>query len=270
MGHAERLAGLGTWEMEVESGALGPSQGLNALFGFPADAIVDVPGLKGGFVGYDFSMNTKRSYHDSCGLAQALDLVGERWALLVVRELVFGPKRFTDLHQACRASARTSSRNGSPSSNRSASSTSDVFAARGRVGLRPHRLGARARRVPDGAGRWGARSPSFDTSNPLSADSVMMSIRTMFQPAAAHDLTVTLNAILGDDLFVVHINRGSITVKRGSADDADATIETDAKTLAQILYEGRDPAEGATITGDADAIDRFRSAFSLPEPASVA
>lgn len=42
-------------------------------------------------------MNSKRSYNDACAAAHALDLVGERWALLVVRELMLGPKRFTDL-----------------------------------------------------------------------------------------------------------------------------------------------------------------------------
>src|SRR6266700_1804746 len=42
-------------------------------------------------------MAAKRTYSDPCGIARALDLLGERWALLVVRELVLGPKRFTDL-----------------------------------------------------------------------------------------------------------------------------------------------------------------------------
>jgi DNA-binding HxlR family transcriptional regulator len=221
---------------------------------------------------YDFSMNdTKRSYHDSCGLAQALDLVGERWALLVVRELVFGPKRFTDL----RAGLPGISPNVLTQRLTELEQIGVVHKRRlpPPVAASVYDLTDWGRELDESLmvlGRWAARSPSFDTSNPLSADSVMMSIRTMFQPTAAHDLSVTLNAILGDNLFVVDINRGSITVKRGSADDADATIETDAKTLAQILYEGRDPADGATITGDADAIDRFRSAFSLPEPATVA
>jgi len=221
---------------------------------------------------YDFSMNdTKRSYHDSCGLAQALDLVGERWALLVVRELVFGPKRFTDL----RAGLPGISPNVLTQRLTELEQIGVVHKRRlpPPVAASVYDLTDWGRELDESLmvlGRWAARSPSFDTSNPLSADSVMMSIRTMFQPAAAHDLSVTLNAILGDALFVVDINRGSITVKRGSADDADATIETDAKTLAQILYEGRDPADGATITGDAGAMDRFRSAFSLPEPATVA
>jgi DNA-binding HxlR family transcriptional regulator len=214
--------------------------------------------------------DTKRSYHDSCGLAQALDLVGERWALLVVRELVFGPKRFTDL----KAGLPGISPNVLTQRLTELEQIGVVHKRRlpPPVAASVYDLTDWGRELDESLmvlGRWAARSPSFDTSNPLSADSVMMSIRTMFQPAAAHDLSVTLNAILGDDLFVVDINRGSITVKRGSADDADATIETDAKTLAQILYEGRDAGDVA-ITGDATALERFRSAFTLPEPASVA
>src|SRR5215472_15520916 len=42
-------------------------------------------------------MQRKRSYDDPCGVARALDVVGERWSLLIVRELLLGPKRFTDL-----------------------------------------------------------------------------------------------------------------------------------------------------------------------------
>jgi hypothetical protein len=69
-------------------------------------------------------------------------------------------------------------------------------------------------------------------------------------------------------VITVEIAGGRFTVTRGTADDADATVETDPKTLAQILYEGRD-ASDATVTGDDTALERFRSAFSLPEPATV-
>src|SRR3954452_5144800 len=51
---------------------------------------------------YDDGMAGTRSYDDACGIARALDVIGERWALLVVRELVFGPKRFTDLQAGLR------------------------------------------------------------------------------------------------------------------------------------------------------------------------
>src|ERR1700733_9314856 len=48
---------------------------------------------------YTRVMPTSRSYGDACGIARALDVVGERWALLVVRELLFGPQRFSDLRR---------------------------------------------------------------------------------------------------------------------------------------------------------------------------
>jgi DNA-binding HxlR family transcriptional regulator len=214
--------------------------------------------------------DTKRSYHDSCGLAQALDLVGERWALLVVRELVFGPKRFTDLKAGLPGI--------SPNVLTQRLNELEQIGVVQKRRLPPpvaasvYDLTDWGRELDESMmvlGRWAAKSPSFETTSPISADSVMMSIRTMFQPAAAHDLSVTLNAVLGDDLFTVAIKRGRITVERGTADDADATVETDPKTLAQILYEGRDAGDGATVTGDTTALERFRSAFSLPEPATV-
>ena len=55
-------------------------------------------------------MTGLRSYGDPCGIARALDVVGERWALLIVRELVFGPKRFSDLRTALGASPNVLSR----------------------------------------------------------------------------------------------------------------------------------------------------------------
>ncbi len=213
--------------------------------------------------------DTKRTYHDSCGLAQAMDLIGERWALLVVRELVFGPKRFTDL----RAGLPGISPNVLTQRLNELEQVGIVQKRRlpPPVAASVYDLTDWGRELDESMmvlGRWAAKSPSFDTSAPISADSVMMSIRTMFQPTAAHDLTVTVNVVLGDNLFAVEIAGGRITVKRGTADDADATVETDPKTLAQILYEGRDAGD-ATVTGDDTALERFRSAFSLPDPATV-
>ena len=146
--------------------------------------------------------DTKRSYHDSCGLAQAMDLFGERWALLVVRELVFGPKRFTDL----RAGLPGISPNVLTQRLNELEQVGIVQKRRlpPPVAASVYDLTDWGRELDESMmvlGRWAAKSPSFDTSAPISADSVMMSIRTMFQPAAAHDLSVTLNVVLGDDLF---------------------------------------------------------------------
>lgn len=214
---------------------------------------------------------TKRSYHDACGLAQALDLVGERWALLIARELVYGPKRFTDLKA------------GLPGI--SPNVLTQRLTELEQVGV------VRKRRLPPPVsasvydltdwgrdleesmmvlGRWAARSPSFDTEGAFSADSMMMSLRTMFHPADAQGLRVTINVALGDDLFFVEVRGGRITVQRGSADDADVTLTTDPETLAGVIYEGVEPDEaGLDVSGDRALFERFRSAFSLPEPATV-
>src|ERR671914_2996773 len=135
-------------------------------------------------------MATLRTYCDGCAAAHALDLMGERWALLVVRELLLGPKRFTDL--------RAGLPNVSP----------NVLAQRLR---KLERAGVvRRRKLPPPAasrvyeltdwglelepvvislGRWGARSPSKPCDARLGVDSLILSLRTMFNPLAADGLT---------------------------------------------------------------------------------
>lgn len=216
-------------------------------------------------------MNAKRSYHDSCGLAQALDLVGERWALLVVRELFFGPKRFTDL--------RTGLPGISPNVlTQRLTELEEIGVVRKRrlpppVRASVYDLTDWGRELDESMmvlGRWAARSPAFDADGVLSADSMMMSLRTMFRPASAHGLATTVSVVLGDDAFRIDIRGGRITVERGDADDPDLTIESDPKTLAGLMYDGVGPdATGVTVTGDRTTFDRFRSAFSLPETATV-
>src|ERR671918_2781070 len=147
-------------------------------------------------------MASMRTYCDGCAAAHALDLVGERWALLVVRELLLGPKRFTDL------------RAGLPGA------SPNVLAQR----LRElERAGVvRRRKLPPPAasrvyeltdwgeelepvivrlGRWGARSPSKPCDAALGVDSLVLSFRTMFDPGAAEGLEASYELRLGEDRF---------------------------------------------------------------------
>src|ERR671914_1001297 len=161
-------------------------------------------------------MVTMRTYDDACAAAHALDLVGERWALLVVRELLLGPKRFTDL--------RTGIPKASP----------NVLAQR----LRElERAGVvRRRKLPPPAasrvyeltewglelepvvislGRWGARSPSKPHDAALGVDSLVLSFRTMFDPRAADSLTASYELRLGEDRFRAEVADGHFEVVRG-------------------------------------------------------
>ena len=225
------------------------------------------------FNGKLFAMVTLRTYDDACAAAHALDLVGERWALLVVRELLLGPKRFTDL------------RAGIPKA------SPNVLAQR----LRElERAGVvRRRKLPPPAasrvyeltewgeelepvivrlGRWGARSPSKPCDAELGVDSLILSFRTMFDPLAADGLRASYELRLGEDRFCAEVDDGRFEVARGEAERPDATIETDAGTLAALVYEGRLLEEAlrsgdVEIEGDESAIERFLTLFPLPEPA---
>jgi DNA-binding HxlR family transcriptional regulator/putative sterol carrier protein len=221
-------------------------------------------------------MATKRTYCDGCAAAHALDIVGERWALLVVRELLLGPKRFTDL------------RAGLPSA------SPDVLARRLReleqagvvrrrklappAGSRVYELtdwGMELEPVITQLGRWGARSPWLPLDAEMSIDSLVLALRTMFDPCAADGLRASYELRLGEDRFRAEVADGRFEVVRGVADRPDAIIETDPATLAALVYEGHQLVEALRsgdlkIEGDESAVACFFGLFALPEPAAPA
>lgn len=218
-------------------------------------------------------MATKRSYDDGCAAAHGLDLIGERWALLVVRELLLGPKRFTDL--------RTGLPGISP----------NVLTQR--LDELEHAAVVRRRKLPPPAGawvyeltdwglalepvimelgRWAARSPTLPRDASLSVDSLILSFRTMFDPRAAAGLKARYELRFGEDRFHAEVAAGQLELARGSADRPDATIEGDPATLAALVYGGRKLAEALRsgdlkVEGDRSAIKRFLTLFPLPETA---
>jgi DNA-binding HxlR family transcriptional regulator len=221
-------------------------------------------------------MATTRTYGDACGIPRALDRIGERWALMVVRELMLGPKRFTDL--------RTGLPHISP----------DVLAQRLR-GL--ERAGVVRRRVlapPAGSrvyeltdrglelepvilalGRWGSGAPFPPGDAKLGPDSTVIALMAVFDPSAADGLSASYELRLGEDRFRARVAGGRIELARGGAEEPDATIETDPETLSAVLWQGRPLAEAertrdVRIEGSRRAATRFLGLFALPEPAAGA
>jgi DNA-binding HxlR family transcriptional regulator len=215
-----------------------------------------------------------RTYHEGCATAHALDLIGERWALLVAPELLLGPNRFTDL--------RAGLPNASP--NILAQRLRELEAARvvRRRKLPPpaaskvYELTARGMELEPviiRLGRWGARSPSRPRDAELGVDSLVLSFRTMFDPRAADGLNASYELRLGEDVFGAVVTDGRFEIVCGDAERPDATIETDASMLAALVYDGRDLAEAVRsgevkIEVDESAVARFLTLFPLPEPAS--
>jgi DNA-binding HxlR family transcriptional regulator/putative sterol carrier protein len=221
-------------------------------------------------------MTTMRTYGDGCGIAHALDLVGERWALLVVRELLLGPKRFTDL--------RAGLPNASP----------NVLAQRLRELEREGIVRRRTLRPPAGSrvyeltewgrdlkpivlslGGWAVRSPSFPDDEPVGVDSVALALTSLFDPGAAEGFAALFELRLDEDRFWVRIADGTIELDRGSADDPDAIIEADLATFRAVVWQGHPLSEALRagtikIEGDKRAASRFVDLFPHPEPAAAA
>lgn len=221
-------------------------------------------------------MAGKRSYGDACGIARALDLVGERWALMVVRELLLGPKRFTDL------------RAGLPHV------SSDVLAQRLRgleqAGVVEHRrlpppyasqvyeLTASGRALEPvliELGRWGgANAPPPTDDMCMSVDAHVVSLRTLFDSAHAGDFAARIELRLGEERFRVEIADGEVEAERGELPDADAIVVTDPTTLIEVLHGHRPLAKALKagtmrFDGDAEKARRFTELFPLPAPAGA-
>jgi DNA-binding HxlR family transcriptional regulator len=212
----------------------------------------------------------RRTYGDRCGVARALDLVGERWALLVVRELLLGPKRFTDL--------RTGLPHVGP----------DILAQRLReledaglvrrgtlpppAGSRIYELTERGRELEPvviAFGRFGSVAPLPPGDAAFGVDAVVIALKSLFAPAAADGIDATYLLRLGEQDFRVAVADGELDVARGDVAAPDATIETDPGTLASVLWHGRklDEARRAgalTTAGDRAALTRFLRLFPLP------
>jgi DNA-binding HxlR family transcriptional regulator/putative sterol carrier protein len=220
-------------------------------------------------------MATTRTYDDGCAAAHALDLVGERWALLVVRELLLGPKRFTDL------------RSGLPhaSPNVLAQRLRDLEAAgvvrRGKLpppaASKIYELtewGRDLEPVIIALGRWGVRSPTKPPDAELGVDSLILSFRTMFDPDRAEGLDAAYEFRLGEDRFRAEVAEGRLEIERGTAEQPDVTVEADAGTLAALVYDDLELDDTLSsgdlkIKGDRAVVERFLALFPLPEPAAV-
>lgn len=216
-----------------------------------------------------------RKYHDACGAAHGLDLIGERWALLVIRELMMGPRRFGDLKKdLCGISANVLTQ-------RLEGLEAAGIAFRRKLpppaSVQVYELtawGYEIKPVFMVLGGWAARSPRHDPTLPISAVSIMQSFETMFDPTLAGDAAMTLGFVFGDEGFVVQVEGGIITTRRDAAAAADVVLTTQPPLVAACVYGKVPPAaleaEGAlAITGDRAVFDRFVGFFNLPAKAAA-
>jgi DNA-binding HxlR family transcriptional regulator len=211
-----------------------------------------------------------QTYGDGCATAQALDVIGTRWALLIVRELLFGPKRFGDL-QAGLPNVRP---------NMLTQRLRDLEAA---TVLRRRKLGPPASTwvyeltdwgrelgpVLITLGRWGHGSPYWRSDTPASVDSLLLAIEGRFDPDRAGDLDTTIGLTAGAEQFLIRATAGRVTVTGEQASTADATLETDPATLRALVIDGESPSDAEhdgrlRLTGDRSAVERLLGAIRTP------
>lgn len=212
-------------------------------------------------------------YNDACGTAFALELVGERWALLIVRELMFGARRFSDLRAgAAGISAKT---------------LTERLEGLERAGVVQRRQmpppasthvyeltpwGYAADEAIMALGRWAASSPAHDPTLPLSPASFMLSLRTMFDAHKAQPLAIAGGFCIGGERFVAKIDSGAFVAARDDfgAESPDFTITAPtANPIAFAVYGKMAFAEladmGLVFSGDRAAAGAFIGCFDLPE-----
>ena len=217
----------------------------------------------------------KRWYDDACGTAHALELVGERWSLLVIRELMFGARRFSELRRSLpgvSANVLTQRLEGLEAAGVLTRRTLPPPAS-----VQVYELtlwGYEAEPAIQALGRWAARSPRHDPTLPLSAASAMLSLRTMFAPERAKDVQVRAGFRFGAEEYRAEVADGRFTVVRGEAAGADLLIEGTPEGMAALIYGGADPGELARagmldVEGDARALARFAGLFLLPPKADA-
>src|SRR5664280_3782578 len=190
-------------------------------------------------------MAIMRSYHDACGMAHALDLVGERWALLVVRELVLGPKRYTDLRADLPGISTT------VLAHRLDELEQTGVVRRRRLappaGSTVYELtdwGQELEPVIRQLGRWGARSPTRRREAHLSAAGLVLWLRTNYQPDGSDGFAATIELRLGEDRFTATVRDGQLAVVRGGADDRELAVphRRSEPVFAQAQLDGgREP-----------------------------
>jgi DNA-binding HxlR family transcriptional regulator len=213
-----------------------------------------------------------RSYNQYCGLAYALDIVGERWTLLIIRELIAGPRRFTDLID------------GLPGI--STNLLSERLKSLEQQGLLSRRvlpppagstvydltpLGRALEKTLIELGRWGSQfvPPSAENAALLNVGSYALTLKTFFRPEQAQGIKETYELHVDDEVLQIQLENGELQVRQGEAPAADLVLYTDMPTYLGMLTGRIKPEEAFSegliqVKGNWEALNRFLNLCAVP------
>ncbi|MBN6057765.1 transcriptional regulator [Nonomuraea sp. RK-328] len=218
----------------------------------------------------------QRTYNQYCATARTLDIVGERWTLLLVRELLTGPKRFGDLQSSLRGLG------------------TGLLAARlkhlesegliRKVMLPPPartpayaltQAGAELGPAVLALARWGMKWAMGERreNETFRAGWAVLGLRACFDAEAASGVRVVYEFRIADEVFYAQVDDGTIDTVLGAAQQPDAVIEMDDETLVELAAGERTLADAirhevVRVSGDTEAVGRLKALFRLPRPES--
>jgi DNA-binding HxlR family transcriptional regulator len=215
-------------------------------------------------------MPTSRSYRDSCGIARSLDIVGERWALLVIRELLFAPRRFTELRHALPHVSSNLLADRLRELEHNGVIRRGLTPPEGPQAYELTEWGRKLEPILLALGDWGLDAPQPPPPTALSATSVLIFLQGAARPdPTAPPLTCRLE--LEGRVWTVRLASGRVQVRPGEPATAAVSLRTEPKTLSALFG---DPdklasacADGSVaVVGDLAAIERLLHAVTDPWP----
>ncbi len=217
----------------------------------------------------------KRSYSQFCAVARGLDMIGDRWTLLLVRDLLLGPKRYKDLLDGLPGIG----------TNLLAARLRELEAAdiiERRVlpppaGSAVYQLtvtGEALQPVLIAIGRWGGRFlGALRADDTLVPSAYFVAMRASFKPDLAAALKETYEFRVDGRVFEVRVDNGSCTTSEGRTSNPDVVLTMDVQALNALLLEGLSPSEAiaserVTVHGDPQALTRLVRMFVIRPPIS--
>ena len=212
----------------------------------------------------------KRRYDDACAAAHGMDLIGERWSMPLIRELLLGPRRFGDLKTSLNgisANVLTQRLEGLEAAGVLVRRKLPPPASVQVYELTP--WGYEAAPIFQALGRWAVRSPHHDPTRPFSPVSLMLSLRTMLSPEVAGDLAAKIQLYMaGEPFFWARNRKGEVRIGRGEIDAPDLTLRGTPSAIAGYVYAGA-PLSAIEADGDLMLAGKLPSLFPMPEKAAA-
>lgn len=219
--------------------------------------------------------NGERTYGQYCGVARALDLVGERWALLVVRELLLGPRRFTDLRAGLPGVSTNILADRLKRLERGGVVRRAVLPAPAASSV--YELTPRGRELEPillALGRWGAGALGpREEHEVLRSHWLALALKGFFHPEAARGVRAEYEVRLREGVFHLAVENRQARAVAGPAGDPALVVEADDDALIGLMAGALGAEEALTAgvvrlaKGDRAGLERFVELFRFAVPA---